>query len=236
MNKVGWIIFTAVVVVLLGGLVVWARISNPPIDLSGVENNSIVAASEQNGNIGDHVKGSDANKIILVEYGDYQCPSCQGAFPNLNKLMDEYGDNIQFIFRNFPLTAIHPNARAAAAAAEAAGLQGKFWEMHDLLYESPSDWQNLDTTKRLDVFTNYASSLDLDIEKFKSDFAGSQVSKKINFDMALGKSVGTSATPTFFLNGEKLDEATSSGIVKGDLTAIKEKLDALIPKDTKTEE
>ena len=236
MNKVGWIIFTAVVVVLLGGLVVWARISNPPIDLSGVENNSIVAASEQNGNIGDHVKGSDANKIILVEYGDYQCPSCQGAFPNLNKLMDEYGDDIQFIFRNFPLTAIHPNARAAAAAAEAAGLQGKFWEMHDLLYESPSDWQNLDTAKRLDVFTNYASTLELDIEKFKSDFAGSQVSKKINFDMALGKSAGTSATPTFFLNGEKLDEATSSGIVQGDLTAIKEKLDALIPKDTKTEE
>lgn len=231
MNKVGWIIFTAVVVLLLGGLVVWARISNPPIDLSGVENNSIIAASEQNGNIADHVKGSDSNKIILVEYGDYQCPSCGGAHPNLNALMEEYGDNLTFIFRNFPLTTIHPNARAAAAAAEAAGFQGKYWEMHDLLYGNQDDWKNLDSKKRLDVFTTYATSLGLDVEKFKADFPSSPINQKINFDMALGKSVGTSATPTFFLNGEKLDDTTSSGIVQGDLTAIKEKLDALIPKD-----
>ncbi len=231
MNRVGWIIFTAVVVVLLGGLVVWARISNPPIDLSGVENNSVVAASEQNGNIGDHVKGSDANKIIFVEYGDYQCPSCQGAYPNLNKIMDQYGDDIQFVFRNFPLTTIHPNARAAAAAAEAAGLQGKFWEMHDLLYANASDWQTQDATKRLEVFSSYATSLGINVDKFKEDLTSSPVSKKINFDMALGKSVGTQATPTFFLNGEKVDDATSSGIVQGDLTAIKAKLDALIPKD-----
>ena len=236
MNRVGWIIFTAVVVLILGGLVVWARIANPPIDLTGVENNSVVAASEQNGNIGDHVKGNDKNKVILVEYGDYQCPSCQGAFPNINELMEEYGDDIQFVFRNFPLTAIHPNARAAAAAAEAAGIQGKFWEMHDLLYQSPNDWQNLDSSKRLEVFTSYAAGLELDTDKFKTDFAGSSVSRKINFDMALGKSAGTSATPTFFLNGEKLDETTSSGIVQGDLTAIKEKLDALLPKASEDEE
>ena len=139
MNKVGWIIFSAAVVLLLGSLVVWTRITNPPIDLSGVENNSIVAASEQNGNIADHTKGSDANKILLVEYGDYQCPSCGGVHPNINALMEEYGDDVTLVFRNFPLTSIHPNARAAGAVAEAAGLQGKFWEMHDMLYERQND-------------------------------------------------------------------------------------------------
>ncbi len=236
MNKTGWIIFIAAVVVLLGGLVVWARISNPPIDLSGIENNSVVTASTQNGNIGDHVKGSDANKVILVEYGDYQCPSCGGAHPGINTIMEEYGDNVTFIFRNFPLTSIHPNARAGASAAEAAGLQGKFWEMHDMLYENQGDWSNADAKKRLDVFNGYATTLGLDVEKFKTDFAAQPVNEKIKFDMALGKSVGTQATPTFFLNGEKLDDTTSSELVKGNLDPIKEKLDALVPKaDTSKE-
>ena len=228
MNKVGWIIFSAAVVLLLGSLVVWTRITNPPIDLSGVENNSIVAASEQNGNIADHTKGSDANKILLVEYGDYQCPSCGGAHPNINALMEEYGDDVTLVFRNFPLTSIHPNARAAGAVAEAAGLQGKFWEMHDMLYERQSDWSSLDATKRTTMFQNYAEGLNLDIEKYNADIAAANVNAKINFDMALGKSVDVSATPTFFLNGEKLDDTTSSGIVQGDLTAIKAKIDALI--------
>lgn len=228
MNKVGWIIFSAAVVLLLGSLVVWTRITNPPIDLSGVENNSIVAASEQNGNIADHTKGSDANKILLVEYGDYQCPSCGGAHPNINELMEEYGDTVTLVFRNFPLTSIHPNARAAGAVAEAAGLQGKFWEMHDMLYDRQSDWSSLDATQRTTIFKNYAEGLNLDIEKFNTDIAAANVNAKINFDMALGKSVNVSATPTFFLNGEKIDDTTSSGIVQGDLTAIKAKLDALI--------
>ena len=230
MNKVGWIIFSAAVVLLLGSLVVWTRATNPPIDVSGIENNSIVAASDQNGNIADHTKGSTDNKILLVEYGDYQCPSCGGVYPNLQTLMEEYGTDITFIFRNFPLTAIHPNARAASAVAEAAGLQGKFWEMHDMLYERQSDWSNLDATKRTTIFTSYAEALDLDIEKFNTDIAASNVNAKINFDMALGKSVKVSATPTFFLNGEKVDDTTSSGIVQGNLTAIKAKLDALIKK------
>lgn len=228
MNKVGWIIFSAVVVLLLGGLVVWTRIANPPIDLSGINNNSIIAASEQNGNIADHVKGSDKNKVILVEYGDYQCPSCAGVHPNVTNLVEQYSDDLTFVFRNFPLTSIHPNARAAAAAAEAAGLQGKFWEMHDMLYENQGDWETLDTSKRLDVFNSYATSLSLDLNKFKLDYADKPIAQKINFDMALGKSVGTQATPTFFLNGEKLDDTVSSGMVQGDLTAIKAKLDALI--------
>lgn len=230
MNKIGWIIFSVVVVLVLGGLVAWTRIANPPIDLTGVENNSVVAASDQNGNIADHTKGSESNKILLIEYGDYQCPSCGDAYPNVNTLMEEYGDDVTLVFRNFPLTAIHPNARAAAAVAEAAGLQGKFWEMHDKLYVSQNDWSGLDASKRTTVFNSYAQDLGLDMDKFNADVAGKEAGQKINFDTALGKSVDVAATPTFFLNGKKLDDATSSAIVQGDLTAIKAQLDELIKK------
>lgn len=228
MNKVGWIIFGAIVVLLLGGLIAWARITNPPIDVSNVNNNSVITASEDNGNIGDHVKGSDTKKIILVEYGDYQCPSCGGAYPNLNTLMDEYGDSVTFVFRNFPLTSIHPNARAAAAVAESAGLQGKFWEMYDLLFQNQNDWSGASADQRTTIFNGYASSLQLDMDKFTQDLTSQNVTKKISFDMAVGKQAGASATPTFYLNGEELDNEAASGIVKGDLSAIRAKLDALV--------
>ena len=231
MNKTGWIIFSVVVLALLGGLVAWTRIANPPINLSGVENNSIVAASDQNGNIADHSMGSKDNKIMLVEFGDYQCPGCEGAYPHVKTLMEQYGDDVTLVFRNFPLTSIHPNARAAAAVAEAAGLQGKYWEMHDMLYGSQSDWDSLDTSKRTDIFNGYASTLGLDVEKFKADVVAKPVTQKINFDLALGKSVKVTGTPTFFLNGEQLDEATTTGIIQGDLTAIKAKLDELVKKN-----
>jgi len=230
MNKTGWIIFGAIVVVLLGGLVVWTSTTNPPLDVSNVKNNSIIAASEQNGNIADHVTGNASGKILFIEYGDYQCPSCGGAYTNVKSILEENGNDITFIFRNFPLTTVHPNARAAAAAAEAAGLQGKFWEMHDKLYEGQSDWENLDGTKRTNMFKTYATSLGLDVSKFESDLSAKQVTQKINFDLAVGKAVDVNATPTFFLNGEKLDDKTSSGIVQSDLTDIKAKLDSLIKK------
>lgn len=228
MNKVGWIIFSAIVVLILGGLIVWTRIANPPIDLTGIENNSIISASAQNGNIGDHVKGKTDSTIRIIEYGDFQCPSCAGASPNVNTLMDEYGDRVSLVFRNFPLTTMHPNARFASAVAEAAGLQGKYWEMHDLLYERQDDWSAADTTRRTETFNQYAQSLDLNLEQFKTDIASTNVSKKISFDQALGKREGVNATPTFYLNGEKLDEETTSGIVQGDLTKIKAKLDELL--------
>ncbi len=229
MSKAGWIIFSIIVVAILGGLVAWARITNPPIDMSGFENNSIVAAATQNGNIGDHVAGSTDGKIILVEYGDYQCPGCGGAYVNFKSLSETYANDVTFIFRNLPLTSIHPNARAAAGAAEAAGLQGKFWEMHDILYENQNEWSNLDASKRATIFENYATSLGLDTEKYTTDIAGTAVNQKIQFDQALFKTLGMDpSTPTFFLNGEKVDDETASGIVKGDLTAIKAKLDALV--------
>ena len=228
MNKTAWIIFSVVVVGLLAGLVIWTRTTNPTINVANINNNSIVAASADNGNIAEHVTGKADSKVILVEYGDYQCPSCGGAYPNVKTLLDEYGDRIAFVFRNFPLTSIHPNARAAAAAAESAGLQGKYWEMHDLLYANQSSWENLDATKRTDAFITFASQLGLDTAKFKTDLSNSDVNKKIAFDIALGKANNASATPTFYLNGNKLDEATAGGIVQGNLTAVKAQIDKLL--------
>lgn len=228
MNKVGWIIFSAAVVLLLGGLIVWTRLTNPSADVANIDNSSILAATPESGNIADHVTGKEDSKVILVEYGDYQCPSCKSAHPNVKTLMEEYGDRIVLIFRNFPLTSIHPNAKVAAAAAEAAGLQGKYWEMYDLLYANQDSWSSLDTTQRTDAFVGMASQLELDTDTFKTDLSNPDVSKKISFDMDLGKANGVSATPVFFLNGEKLDEKTAGGIVQGDLTAIKEKLDKLL--------
>lgn len=228
MNKFGWIIFSTVVVLLLGGLVAWARITNPPIDVSGIENNSFIVASDQNGNIADHISGSDAKKILFIEYGDYQCPSCKGAFQGVKTLSDEYADSVTFVFRNFPLTTIHPNARSAAAAAEAAGLQGKFWQMHDLLYTNQDSWSTADITKRTEIFNGFATTLQLNLDTFKQDVGGDRVNRKINFDLALGKAIGVKATPTFFLDGKELDETTAQAIVQGNLVPIKEKLDELI--------
>lgn len=228
MNKTGWIIFIAVVVVLLGGLITWARISNPAIDVTGIDNNSVIAASAQNGEIADHTKGSTENTILLVEYGDFQCPSCAAANPNILALTEEYSDSVTFIFRNFPLTSIHPNAKAAAAVAEAAGLQGKYWEMHNNLYDLQNQWSSLSASERTSQFQQYAEGLGLDIDQFNNDLSSANVNQKIAFDMAVGKQANVSATPTFYLNGEKLDDTVSTGIVQGDLTDIKELIDALI--------
>lgn len=239
MNKTGWIIFSTAAVLLIGGLIVWQRMANPPIDLSGVSNNSIVAKSNANGNIGDHVKGPTDAKVTLVEYGDFQCPGCGTAEPYVRQLVQEYSDRISFVYRNFPLTSIHPNAKAAAAAAEAAGIQGKFWEMHDKLFDNQKEWSSASAKDRGAVFEKYAKDLGLDINQFNEDLKGRakvegqtvpNVADKIAFDYALGRANNVSETPTFFINGVLIDETMRQGLVQGDLTAIKAHIDSLLKK------
>ena len=113
--------FVAVCVVLLGGLV-WVS-QGAKIDVSNVNTFSVLAGEERNGNIADHVHGKSDSKVIIYEYGDYQCPGCKAAFPTLKTVYEKYQDKVGFVFRNFPLSSIHANARSAASAAEAAGLQ-----------------------------------------------------------------------------------------------------------------
>lgn len=228
MTRTGWIIFITAVVLGLGSLVVWTRVTNPPLDVTGIQSSGIIAASDKNGGIGDHVTGNKEGKVILVEYGDFQCPGCGSASPNTQALMEEYGDRIAFIFRNFPLTSMHPNAKAAAATAEAAGLQGKYWEMNHHLFSAQAEWRSADVKTRTDIFNGYAESLGLDMNKFKADIASAEVAQKINFDQAIGKQDNVSATPTFLLNGKQVSEKAASSITGGGLTEIKKEIDDLL--------
>ncbi|HVZ11390.1 MAG TPA: thioredoxin domain-containing protein [Candidatus Paceibacterota bacterium] len=149
----------------------------------------------------DHTTGDQSSKAVLVEYGDYQCPACGAYYPLLKQLIAEYGDRLLFVFRNYPLPQ-HGNAIPAAYAAEAAAKQGKFWEMHDMLYEHQNDWA--DSSSAEDMFVAYAQSLKLDANQFKKDVDASDVSDKVSHDLQTGTASGISATPTFFLNSSQI--------------------------------
>jgi protein-disulfide isomerase len=142
----------------------------------------------------DHVQGSPKAEITLVEYGDYQCPSCGTAHGSVKEVQRAMGDDLLFAFRHFPLTQIHPFALPAAEATEAAGAQRKFWEMHDMLFENQ---QHLDPAYLL----QYASALGLDLERFASDVQSGRFEPKIREDFLSGVRSGVNGTPTFFLNG-----------------------------------
>lgn len=228
MSKRAWIIFVAIVIAVLAGLIIYSRVANPGVNVSDVDANSIITASDQNGQIGDHVLGNPESRVILIEYGDFQCPSCAGAHPQVKAIMEEYGDRIAFVFRNFPLTSIHPNARAAAAAAEAAGLQGEYWAMYDILFESQSKWQFLGGSERNDTFASYAIAIGLDEAQFRTDLAATNVNDKITFDQALARKAGAEATPSFYINGQAVDDTVSSAVVQGDTEPLTTLLDSYL--------
>lgn len=149
-----------------------------------------------------HTIGSGS--VTLVEYGDFQCPACGQYFPILQQIKAEYGDRITFQFRHFPLESIHPNARAASRAAEAAGNQGKFWEMHDYLFTYQSEWQS--SSDPIRMFENYARTVGVEnIDQFNADYRSSEVNAVINADLSAGRNLGVQSTPTFTLNGKVLD-------------------------------
>jgi protein-disulfide isomerase len=152
----------------------------------------------------NHVEGSTSTGVKLVEYGDYQCPACGQFYQSVKATATKYNDKIQFQFRNLPLTSLHPNAFAGARAAEAAGFQGKYFEMHDMLYENQSAWES--SQNPLTIFSEYAKSLGLNVTQFKTDFASAKANNNIKADMAaFAKTKADQATPTFFLDGKKLE-------------------------------
>jgi len=151
-----------------------------------------------------HTYGEGAKAVTLVEYGDFQCPACGAYFPVIKQLKEEYKADITFQFRHFPLVQIHPNAMAAHRAAEAAAMQDKFWEMHDLLYENQQSWSTASNPAR--IFEDYAVNLSLNVEKFRQDVASITVNDIINADLKAGQALGADSTPTFVLDGKKLEE------------------------------
>ena len=199
MDKVKWIIFAVVVVAIFGGIV-WLGKSNEKT-YTGDASKIITEG------LPDHVRGITDQKVTLIEYGDFQCPGCGKMFPTVHEITEKYKDKVTFIFRNLPLTNIHSNALAAATAAEAAGKQGRYFDMHDVLFQSQGSWQSASPSERTQIFQNYAQQLGLNIDQYKSDLGGKDITEKINRDITTGKNTfKANATPTFILNGQKVDE------------------------------
>lgn len=161
----------------------------------------------------DHQRGNANAKVTLIEYGDFECPACGEYEPLVEQLYQQYGNQVLFVFRNFPLYQIHPFAMIGAQAAEAAGLQGKYWEMHDLLYKDQSQW-TADTTLSSDAvvskyFDQYAQSLGLNVAQFDTDINSAAVKNKVQADLALGNAAQIDHTPTFFINLTQIENPTS---------------------------
>ena len=215
MTKKAWIIFAAMCVGLIGGLIFLQQRNQ--IDVSSVDTTKVQPASSESGHISEHVYGNANSKVLLVEYADFQCPGCNSSYPVTKKVIEKYKDKIGFIFRNYPLTSAHPNALAAAAAAESAGLQGKYWEMHNSLFENRASWVELSGSTRTENFVKLASDIKgLNVEKFKADLENPNIRKKIDYDMALGKKDSVGGTPAMYINGK---DVGSQKVLNGKLVS-----------------
>jgi len=146
----------------------------------------------------DHRSGPEDAPVTLVEYGDFECPSCGAAYPIVEKVRKKMGDRLRFVFRHFPLTQMHPHAMRAAGAAEAAGAEGKFWPMHAMLFEHQDALEDED-------LLGYARALRLDEKRFASDVASEDAARRIRQDVRSGTRSGVNGTPTFFINGVRYD-------------------------------
>ena len=147
---------------------------------------------------GDHVRGPADAPVTILEYGDYECPYCRGAFRDVRELVDGNPAEIRFVFRNFPIPELHPHAEQAAQAAEAAAAQGRFWEMHDVLLQP---YSHLDT----DSLVAYAEVIGLDIAQFRREVTSQAHTAKIRADIAEGFRNGVNSTPKFYVNGLRVD-------------------------------
>lgn len=185
-------ILAAIVIVFIG---IFALNKNSSSTSSSNGSNGSSSAQATN-----HIQGQNAKNVTFVEYGDYECPVCESYYLPVKQGTAPLLSDIHFQFRNLPLTAIHQNAFAGARAAEAAGLQNKYWEMHDLLYENQNQWTTSSSPQ--ENFNEYAAQLKLNVEQFKKDYLSSKVNDAINADLAeFNKTGQDKATPTFFING-----------------------------------
>ncbi|HEX8845210.1 MAG TPA: thioredoxin domain-containing protein [Pyrinomonadaceae bacterium] len=148
-----------------------------------------------------HARGALNAKVTLEEYGDYQCPSCGTVFFLLKNLEKDYSDRVRFVFRQYPLPG-HKHAMIAAQAAEAADLQGRFWEMHDMIYENQANWSAAEDARV--YFLQYARNLGMDVDQFNRDMNSPEVSRRVLTDKEMGTRAGVSGTPTIFINGQQV--------------------------------
>ncbi len=193
----------AIVIATLGLIIAGMFLLNKQTgrdQVKGVADQNILLANT------DHTLGNPNATVKIVEFADFQCPACKTAHPIVKSVVGENLDKVYFVYRHYPLSS-HKNGKVASQAAEAAGQQGKFWEMHDLLYQKQSDWSNATSAEQ--VFEGYAKDLGLDIGRFKEEM--DIAIGVVNLDYADANKVGVSSTPTFFINGQKY-----SGVIPAD--------------------
>lgn len=198
MTKEAKILIGIAAIVIIGGILL-AVFANPQPKEAGqsVDPQSLIRSNS-------HMTKQASAKVNIVEFGDYQCPACAAAHPIVKRIVDEYKDNpdVNLVFRNFPLDSIHPNAHIGSEAAEAAGAQGKYWEMNELLYSRQTEWAEVQNP--IDFFVRYAGEIGLDVDKFKSEVNQRLYQDVIKADYSDGTAAGVTSTPTIFINGEKM--------------------------------
>lgn len=197
MNRNNIIITVVSIIVMLGFLVGAYMVTSKPAVTEYPELKEVKAS--------DHTKWSKKNERVLVEFSDLQCPACAQYHNVLLKELSkdkDVTDNVTFVYRHFPLDAAHPHAREAGYAAEAAGKQGKFFEMHDLIFENQAKWSG--EANPVNTFIGYAKGLKLNEDQFKKDMNSSEVKDRVQNDFLAGSDYGVQGTPTFFLNGKRL--------------------------------
>lgn len=194
-----WIGFVVLVGLIVWGVVVANNRASQPRPIVKVELPEPVTDL-------DWSLGSTTSSTVLVEYSDFQCPSCGLYFPLLEKLVKDHGSEFRFVYRHFPLPQ-HKNAVPAALASEAAGKQGKFWEMHSMLFTNQSAWEEIDDTSA--VFDAYAAKIGISVPQFKTDLSDPALVKKVNDAFTTARRAGIPGTPALFLNGKMIDTPSS---------------------------
>ena len=204
-----FVIVAGVALVALGSGAMLYRAKRQQQQLRPIPENKALSQTTEAESI--HIRGNPNAPVTLEEFGDFQCPPC-GSFATFSeRLLKEYDSRLRIVFRNFPLPA-HEHARDAALAAEAAGLQGRFWEMYDVLYREQVFWSYAPNARQL--FESYAGTIGLNLDQFRKDMDGEKAKERLDSDHARGDSLGVKVTPTFFINNQPVEgkDKTPDGV------------------------
>ncbi len=187
-KKHTWKLIVLVVVLIIGA--------------STLYSNSISKNADEGVIFQEHIKGNPDAQVVLTEFSDFQCPACAQFSGVVDKILEEYGESVRFEYKHFPLVSIHKNAIPAAKAAEAAGQQGAFFKMHDVLFAKQQEWSDVPNPQL--YFVQYAQELGLDVAQFKTQMKSSLIADKVKDELHQAQELGLRGTPTFFLNGEQM--------------------------------
>jgi len=187
------------ILILIGSVFLWYQFQPGEEGPDSANTNLTIDSVSES----DHVTGNPESKVTVIEYGDFQCPACGSYYPLFKQIKENYGDRVLFAYRHFPLKSIHRHAVISSQASEAASLQGKFWEMHDILFERQKTWSNVRDPRSL--FAEYANEIGLDVEKFEEDMNSSEIKKLVEDFYAQAIAQGLASTPSFVINGDIID-------------------------------